>query len=1056
MITNKFTIQQSFAISAGAGSGKTYTLSRRFINILLGFDFFIENSKQEHFYADREQKNADLDQIVTITYTEAAALEMKERIFGLVNKILIFDTLDVDDEDYDSIKMAYVGLDETAGSYITTRLTKAQQEIAEANITTIHGFCLGILRRHSDVAKVDGLLDVLSDDDKNQIFNEVYFKVLDSDEYQEDILNITQYVSLFKSRTLIENYVFSHKFRESFDHYSAGKEESIKELLISTFLEPIEEVIQNAYDEIEGDPREEAFNIFVQSFYSVSAEKYTGFTEALGAPKTLGKKFPSTDTAKKQLEGLIGYFTEIDTSKEARFIEIIEQFRKLLKAIKKSYDEALLEVNGTDFDTIIQQAAKIIARVHTDFRYIMVDEFQDTNAIQWEIVKEASKNDANLFVVGDEKQSIYAFQGGEIEVFHNAIQEKFNGNPVQMGDNYRSDQKIIGFVNVIFESIFKESVMSNSQNKQIVNDFEARHQSLESKSDKQGSVSFLVTRIEKEVEEIESEAQNLALFIKSIVEGEQHSDLTQLIKDQKPAIAVLHDAKSKMLGLKEELMKLGVECKVSASENYYHATEITDIFFVLKALSILKNKENMEEITASKKFYIAGAMKSSILHFTDKEVYDSIKAKEIPSWFIPWLDKASKMPIHTLVKALLSESDAYAAYALMDNYEQRLANIDKFLTELITFEQTHGYDLSRLVRQLEQNIYFSDAEEDEAFYRSSTGGSIELCSIHSTKGLAYPMVILADSAKRLTSQVTSESIKFNKLKDSDDELYNLIGFKVEEYEPISLRLLKEIDKRKHMAEKKRLYYVALTRPKNHLVISANLKATNSGVGSISDSYLEMTLDALNLTKEQLFDMEDLPNGYDFIYQDDLTAYAEEEISKEFTIVEPLKPIQFEKQESKSATAQKSTEVYERDDALERAALRGTLVHKALELFWNDLDNEIRFIQLFIKENITDEMLQNEIKTLSRNFKDTDVYAQLKAGAETIFEFGFEEIIDGEVHRGSVDLLMKDYGSDGWVIVDFKSGKEREAPEYEEQLEFYKKVLEYKGLNVIESKLCWLG
>ncbi len=66
------------------------------------------------------------------------------------------------------------------------------------------------------------------------------------------------------------------------------------------------------------------------------------------------------------------------------------------------------------------------------------------------------------------------------------------------------------------------------------------------------------------------------------------------------------------------------------------------------------------------------------------------------------------------------------------------------------------------------------------------------------------------------------------------------------------------------------------------------------------------------------------------------------------------------------------------------------------------------------------------------------------------------MIDGEVYRGSVDLLMKEHDSDGWIIVDFKSGKEREAPEYEEQLVFYKKVLEHKGLNVLESKLCWLG
>jgi len=1050
---NKFTIQKSFAISAGAGSGKTYTLSRRFINILLGFDFFIENSSQEHFFDVCKEKKADLDQIVTITYTEAAALEMKERIFELVHKILLFDTLEKNDGDYDSIAMAYDGFEDEAKAYITSRLLQAQQEISEANITTIHGFCLNILKRHSDVAKIDGALDVMNDDDKGRVFNEVYFKVLNSDAYKDDILDVTRHVSLFKSRSLIERYVFSHKFRESFDHYVHGNDEAIKELLISTFLEPLKEDITLALEELEEDDRYEAFEKFVSSFYTFSSETYTAFAEALGAPKSFGvKKFPVSDPVKKRLEGLIGYFSEVDTAQEQRFVEIIEYFRKLLQAIKEGYDEALVAVNATDFDTIIQQAAKIISEVKTDYRYIMVDEFQDTNAIQWEIVKEVSKDDANLFVVGDEKQSIYSFQGGEIEVFHNAIREKFDGDPIEMSDNYRSDKKVIGFVNDIFTSVFQESPSTASSKKQIVNDFEARAQALSSKSKEEGSVAFLVTKIDDE----ESEAQNLAQFIKSIVEGERYGDLAERIKDKKQAIAVLYDAKSKMLLLKEELLKLGVECKVSASENYYHTREITDLFFVLKTLSILRNKKSMSELTSAQKFFVTGAMRSAIMHLTDREIYDALKEETIYAWFIPWLEKVSNSPIHILVRSLLSESSAYSAYALMENYEQRLANIDKFMDELIVYENTNGYDLDSLVYQLEQSIYRSDTEEDEAFYRSTTGGSIELCSIHSTKGLAYPMVIMADASKRLTSQVTSESIKFNKLKDSEGDLYNLIGFKVEAYEPLSLRILKEIDKRKHMAEKKRLYYVALTRSENHLVISANLKENKSGIASISASYLEMTLDALNLTKEQLFEMEELPEEYDFIYKEDLTSYPDEVIDKTFTTVKPLEPLEFSMRETKSATSQGATELIDRDEALEYAALRGTIVHKALELFWNDLDNDNRFEQLFLKEGIIDLELQKEIKRLARNFKSTNVYKQLQAGASHTFEFGFEEIIDGEVHRGSIDLLIQNSDGEDWHIVDFKSGKERSSEGYEDQLSFYKRVMEYKGLAISETSLCWLG
>jgi ATP-dependent helicase/nuclease subunit A len=79
--TNKFTIQNSFAISAGAGSGKTYTLSRRYINAFLGFDLFRENKNQSTYFENRYAKRAEIDDIVTMTYTNAASEEMKNRIF---------------------------------------------------------------------------------------------------------------------------------------------------------------------------------------------------------------------------------------------------------------------------------------------------------------------------------------------------------------------------------------------------------------------------------------------------------------------------------------------------------------------------------------------------------------------------------------------------------------------------------------------------------------------------------------------------------------------------------------------------------------------------------------------------------------------------------------------------------------------------------------------------------------------------------------------------------------------------------------------------------------
>ena len=133
MNLNKFTIQKSFAISAGAGSGKTYTLSRRYINALLGFDYFREDytTQNSHF---EDLKAGRVNQIVTITYTEAAALEMKGRIFELVSKIIDSD-LDKNDEDYDSIQDANANIKQEERDYVQERLTQAFRESSNAKIS---------------------------------------------------------------------------------------------------------------------------------------------------------------------------------------------------------------------------------------------------------------------------------------------------------------------------------------------------------------------------------------------------------------------------------------------------------------------------------------------------------------------------------------------------------------------------------------------------------------------------------------------------------------------------------------------------------------------------------------------------------------------------------------------------------------------------------------------------------------------------------------------------------------------------------------------------------
>ena len=121
-------------------------------------------------------------------------------------------------------------------------------------------------------------------------------------------------------------------------------------------------------------------------------------------------------------------------------------------------------------------------------------------------------------------------------------------------------------------------------------------------------------------------------------------------------------------------------------------------------------------------------------------------------------------------------------------------------SKVLEFENSNGNDTYSFLKQCEKNIYFSEAGEDEAFFKSDNLESIQLCTIHSTKGLAYPMVILANSDKNIYSQIQSDSIESNSFTLQNGEQKLVTAFGVDDYEPLCFRLLKQIDKLKHMAE----------------------------------------------------------------------------------------------------------------------------------------------------------------------------------------------------------------------------------------------------------------
>jgi len=297
------------------------------------------------------------------------------------------------------------------------------------------------------------------------------------------------------------------------------------------------------------------------------------------------------------------------------------------------------------------------------------------------------------------------------------------------------------------------------------------------------------------------------------------------------------------------------------------------------------------------------------------------------------------------------------------------------------------------------------------------------------------MVIVANSSKNIYKQMQSDSIKSNSFTLSNTNEKKLItGFKVSNYEPLCFRLLKKVDKLKHLAEKKRLLYVALTRAQHDVVISGTIYKKKDGSFSLSQaSYLRMIAQGLDIKVEELFD-KSLDNSIDEL--EDINIVNEQKILTNETIT--LKPLVFE-EETKIKSATSNNEISQIQEIDNTAAKLGTISHKIFELYWDKLDG-INMKNIFEKFEIEDESEKTKVIIHIQNFKTSDVYQLLKDGAEHRFELEFNH----KNKIGYIDLIYFDNNQKGWVIIDFKTGEQTslKIKKYREQLEFYEEVLVY--------------
>jgi ATP-dependent exoDNAse (exonuclease V) beta subunit len=303
-------------------------------------------------------------------------------------------------------------------------------------------------------------------------------------------------------------------------------------------------------------------------------------------------------------------------------------------------------------------------------------------------------------------------------------------------------------------------------------------------------------------------------------------------------------------------------------------------------------------------------------------------------------------------------------------------------------------------------------------------------------------VLLGNSDKGLYAQITSDALKHNNFT-INNEKKEIVGFKINDYTPLSHRVLKEIDKLKHLAEKKRLLYVALTRAEHDVVISAQLKQTAKGLISLrEDSYLHMICQSLEIDKDELYGQN---KSYCIVLEESMD---EEIVKKEIKYVQhSLKSITFDTNTLISATSDNESKS---NDNI--AANLGTITHKIIELYWSNFkENQDAILdKMMIYETTQRESIVNNMNS----FYKSDIYQLLKNGVEHHFELEFN--VDDKT--GFIDFIYFDKENDGWIIIDFKTGFETKDKDdkYQKQLDFYRNIVETLGYKVLDSRLLWLS
>lgn len=838
--------KKHISLTANAGSGKTFVLSKRYLEIALN-------------------ENLPLRNIAAITFTDKAAGELYQKIAREIE-----DRLRTAKEKSEKEKLELI-----------------RRQLVSANISTIHSFCIDILREHPVEADIDAnftpIDEIYADELIELCVEEVIKSSLENPTEQADLKKLIRIFSskhIFarelasalkhrRSILIIEKSIYdkhveqiAKEFYEKFLSYCS----SLVEENIPSFLDAVKKINQAVLKKNSNNAK--AFqikNVLSKLSKAKSIEEKLSLvseikTNMLTKAGTIAIREYLSNDVRENLEkeclaveiflDKISYFVIPENHSEIE-LELAYFGKIFINFFNKSlnlYSEKKKQEGYLDYEDILLFTQNILENedvrksLSEKFKYIMIDEYQDTNELQYNIflpILDYLKC-GNLFVVGDEKQSIYMFRDAELEVFNKTKSEIIHhagkGSLLTLPDSFRMAPNICVFVNSLFRKLFENP-------NPLFNEVEHSDIVCARNDDILGRVEILLNETSDKENEEAAEADLVAKKILQLVNSNSQEE-----KAAWGQIAILCRKRKSFIELEKAFTREKIPYSIIGGKGFYQRQSIYDIYNYFSFLLDQNNDTALVGILRSPFFNISDTEIYEISLHNDTTLWNKLKSiaeskpelRRIVDLLEMNIELVTKTEISVLLRKILTETGYLSVISSKPNSAQEEANLNKLISLTINFFTEGFRTLYDYVDYLSEAINEIEDESQAAF--SEEDNSVKIMTIHQAKGLEFPVVFLyrcGETTQR--SFVKSKSVTVNKefgllTRVPLNENY----FSEFETAPI-VNVFNYIINRKDSAELKRLFYVAVTRAINQLYISASL---NSDHSPKSFSFLKLLYEGL--------------------------------------------------------------------------------------------------------------------------------------------------------------------------------------------------------------------